>query len=115
MVGALFLSGHPVVILDSCNRSDKRRREWIAEQYETLFVHMCVDGDTCKKRAGDDHVLKGVIDRMILAKDEDTHKYVVYALEVLWATFDLVHLVKTYIDTNVDVENAPKREHKHAE
>lgn len=38
MVRALFLAGHDTVILDACNVTADRRREWISRDWETKFL-----------------------------------------------------------------------------
>lgn len=64
MVRALFLAGHKHVILDATNVSNKRRNEWQDKEWGTFFKVFDTSKEECLKRAGDDEVIKPVIERM---------------------------------------------------
>ena len=66
MVKALFLAGHPVVILDACNVTRKRRDEWKSDDWETAFKLIPTPAIVCKQRAEgeNDTAIIPVIDRM---------------------------------------------------
>lgn len=51
MVRALFGSGHEKVILDACNVTEKRRREWLSPQWKTTFKLFDTDPEVCRQRA----------------------------------------------------------------
>lgn len=66
MVDALFRAGHGVVILDACNNSQKRRDEWLSNQWSLKFQEFNTAPEECKARAtaaGDEAIIS-VIDRM---------------------------------------------------
>ena len=66
MVKSLFIAGHDVVILDSCNQSEYRRNEWKSKEWKRLYKVFRTDIEECKKRAldNDQEYLITVIDRM---------------------------------------------------
>ena len=48
MVDALFLAGHPAVVLDACNNTRKRRDEWRYGKWDRReFVSLDMDEKTC--------------------------------------------------------------------
>ena len=53
MVRALFLAGHPTVIVDATNTTKKRRDEWLSENWRCVFkvVGGPEDKDVCIERA----------------------------------------------------------------
>ncbi len=51
MVAALFLAGHSHVIVDACNISEKRRREWQDERWSLSFKEFDTPADVCIERA----------------------------------------------------------------
>jgi predicted kinase len=88
MVRALFLAGHCGVIVDATNTTRKRRDEWKAPHWTTVFNVIDTPADVCRDRAaaaGDSEILP-VIDRMAaqyepLGEDE-------LAAKILGATGD---------------------------
>ena len=78
MVKALFLAGHPTVIVDATNASKKRRDAWKGD-WETQFVVFEANKETCSLRAieADREDLLPVIERMAETwerLDEDEQK-----------------------------------------
>jgi predicted kinase len=71
MVESLFLAGHDVVILDSCNQTERRRNDWRSKKWKRLFKVFDTDIEECKRRAveSNQEYLIPVIDRM--KKDYD--------------------------------------------
>ena len=63
MVKALFLTGHSIVILDATNTTDKARRRWISDDWDTEFQIIDTSKEVCIKRAGNE-VMVAVIERM---------------------------------------------------
>lgn len=51
MVRALFLGGHPLVILDSPNIHREQRGQWKTPEWQTLFKVFHTDVEVCKERA----------------------------------------------------------------
>lgn len=51
MVKALFISGHDTVILDACCLTEKRRMEWVGDEWETVLHCVTTDADECARRA----------------------------------------------------------------
>lgn len=51
MENALFLAGNNTVILDATNTTEKRRREWISEKWETEFKLIDTPKEICIERA----------------------------------------------------------------
>ncbi len=51
MVRSLFLAGHPLVLLDACNGTVKRRKAWWSTQWQTFFRHIDTPYDVCYERA----------------------------------------------------------------
>lgn len=72
MVKALFLAGHSTVILDATMTTEKRRVEWLSDDWKTVLhmvptpAHICVDRAVETNRPQ----LVGVIERMA-----DTYEY----------------------------------------
>jgi hypothetical protein len=65
MVKALFATGHPVVILDATNLTERRRREWESKNYDLWFKVFPADALTCAARCDEtNQTLKPVILRM---------------------------------------------------
>lgn len=64
MVRALFLSGHPVVVLDACNGTRARRAEWTDPQWDVFVKVFDAPKEECLRRAGTDPVYPHVIERM---------------------------------------------------
>jgi predicted kinase len=66
MVQALFLAGHPTVILDATNGTRQRREAWRSAEWERAFHVIETDAETCRARAraADDPLIVPVIDRM---------------------------------------------------
>lgn len=64
MVRALFLAGHPTVILDATNTTRERRREWQSRDWETFFRIFPTPLEECLQRAQGDEELIEVIRRM---------------------------------------------------
>lgn len=66
MVRSLFLAGHDTVIVDGCNNTKKRRREW--KCYDGLWEIATHSIDTsvseCLKRAKGNSQISSVIERM---------------------------------------------------
>jgi predicted kinase len=77
MVRSLFLAGNNIVLLDSCNCSEKRRLPWITKNFDTVFINIDTDKETCIQRAGEDVAIVPVINRMADNGDDITHKHVV--------------------------------------
>jgi predicted kinase len=74
MVKSLFIAGHDDVILDACNMTKKRRKDWQGRRlgWETLFHVIDTDAEVCKERAfkHDDEDIIPIIDRMDGAKEQ---------------------------------------------
>jgi adenylate kinase family enzyme len=51
MVKALFLAGHSNIVLDECNQTVKRRREWFSDNWSTEFVYIDTPVEICQQRA----------------------------------------------------------------
>jgi predicted kinase len=51
MVKALFLSGHETVILDACSLTEKRRMDWVCDDWTTVLHLVPTDAVTCVERA----------------------------------------------------------------
>ncbi len=51
MVKALFLAGHDIVILDSCNHTQKRRDDWISKDWKRFYKVFDTSKNICIKRA----------------------------------------------------------------
>lgn len=51
MVESLFLSGHPIVILDSTAITYRRRHEWMSKKWKLSYVVRSTDREECIKRA----------------------------------------------------------------
>lgn len=51
MVRALFLAGHPTVIVDATNGTRKRRDDWKSSKWATQFKVFSTDKDECIRRA----------------------------------------------------------------
>lgn len=64
MVTALFEAGHEDVILDACNNTRRRRDEWKFGPWEIVFEVVTTPPELCLQRAGEDHDLRAVIQRM---------------------------------------------------
>jgi predicted kinase len=69
MVRALFLAGHPTVILDATNGTRQRREAWRSDQWERVFHVVETDAEICRQRAraAADHEIVPIIDRMARA------------------------------------------------
>jgi predicted kinase len=66
MVGSLFRSGHREVLVDACNNTLRRRREWLDTRWQVVYHLMPTPFDVCLERAmrdGDDLIVP-VIYRM---------------------------------------------------
>lgn len=66
MVRALFLAGHGVVILDACNGTRARRKDWHSEEWRTVHLTVGTTKEECVRRAeaeGDSEIVP-VIERM---------------------------------------------------
>ena len=66
MVSALFLAGHKIVILDATNITNKRRTEWLSEEWTTFFKVIDTPASVCAERAraaGDEEIVP-IIERM---------------------------------------------------
>ncbi|MFQ5589562.1 MAG: AAA family ATPase [Phycisphaerae bacterium] len=72
MVAALFMAGHNRIILDSCNNTDKRRREWYnSPDWDTHMKVFDTSASECIARAnakGDTDIIP-VIRRMEAQQD----------------------------------------------
>jgi predicted kinase len=66
MAKALFKAGHDVVILDACNITEKRRAEWLSDEWECNYWIIDSSKEECIKRAIEDGKpeLVPVIERM---------------------------------------------------
>lgn len=66
MVKALFMAGHPDVILDATNITQERRNEWLSKRWLTKFYHCATPVEICKERASKagDTVMLEIIDKM---------------------------------------------------
>lgn len=64
MVRALFIVGHPVVVLDATNVTKKRRDEWKSDEWRTQFHVVDTPAEVCRQRALYQPELLPVIDRM---------------------------------------------------
>ena len=66
MVAALFEAGHERVILDACNNSAMRRKEWLSRRWKRVFMVVDTPAVTCVERAKADgrEELIPVIERM---------------------------------------------------
>ncbi len=66
MVMALFLAGHKDVILDACNHTAARRKEWEKSDWVTATVEMEASRQVCVDRAflEDDKEIIPIIDKM---------------------------------------------------
>ncbi|MCI0393278.1 MAG: ATP-binding protein [Acidobacteria bacterium] len=51
MVRALFLAGHPTVVLDATNNTTKRRNEWLDGDWKTVFKLCTASPALCLQRA----------------------------------------------------------------
>jgi predicted kinase len=51
MVQSLFISGHPVVILDACSLTQRRREDWISDDWNTVIHCVMTPADVCANRA----------------------------------------------------------------
>jgi predicted kinase len=51
MVPSLFAAGQPAIIIDACNVSEKRRKEWKSERHELVYVCFKTDYKECTARA----------------------------------------------------------------
>jgi predicted kinase len=51
MVKSLFISGHPVVILDACSLTQARRSEWANDDWTTLIHRVPTPAEICVERA----------------------------------------------------------------
>lgn len=51
MVKALFLAGHTTVVLDSTNTTQKRRNEWLSDDWDLSLVHINTSEEECTRRA----------------------------------------------------------------
>ena len=51
MVEALFDAGHDDVILDACNHTERRRREWLSPAWSCVFKVVETNVDICIQRA----------------------------------------------------------------
>lgn len=71
MVDALFMAGHPTVIVDACNNTDKRRQEWVSHQAEVRLKIFHTPPEECLDRAvaQQDHNIEPVIRRMAEESD----------------------------------------------
>lgn len=83
MVRALFLTGHPVVILDSTANTRKRRDVWRGpEAWETVICPVATPVEVClgRARAAEDDEIVPVIERMVDERelpgpDEDVNTF----------------------------------------
>lgn len=80
MVESLFLSGHPIVILDACNLTTTRREAWVSGKWTCVLHLVPTDATTCTVRARLDerHELVPVIDLFNRGKQDpalDTTKW----------------------------------------
>ena len=76
MVEALFLAGHPKVILDATNNTRKRRDAWQSDKWRIEFQVVETSIATCLKRAqdaGDEEIIP-VIERMWAEREVVTLK-----------------------------------------
>ena len=64
MVRALFLAGHTSVVVDATNTTRKRRDRWQSDEWVTRFAVFDTRKNVCLHRAGNDEVIKPVIERM---------------------------------------------------
>lgn len=66
MVDALFHAGHKDVVLDACNVTEARRKEWESTQYACVFHVVDTSKEECIKRALESGMpdLLPVIERM---------------------------------------------------
>lgn len=65
MVKSLFAAGHPVVILDATNLTERRRNEWRSSKYDLSFKVFTADALTCVARCDEtNQSLRPVILRM---------------------------------------------------
>lgn len=69
MVRALFLAGHNRVILDATNTTEKRRAEWLSDDWDTQFKILDTPKEECISRA------KRQNDIPILPVIEKMHEY----------------------------------------
>ncbi len=53
MVKALFISGHNTVILDACSLTEKRRMEWVCDDWNTVLHLVPTTAHEARKRAID--------------------------------------------------------------
>lgn len=81
MVRALFLAGHPCVVVDETNTTRKRRDFWKSEAWTTEFFHIQTDREECIRRAelNNDPVIIPVIHKMAdqfepLGEDENAYE-----------------------------------------
>jgi predicted kinase len=51
MVKALFIAGHDSIILDACNLTEHRRKEWLSDDWKTVLHLVPTDADECARRA----------------------------------------------------------------
>lgn len=66
MVRSLFLAGHHTVILDACNATEKRRDEWLSDDWKVWFHPVDTPVSVCIERAkskGDEEIIP-IIERM---------------------------------------------------
>ena len=66
MVRSLFLAGHDFVIVDATNTTEKRRKDWVSDEWETVFHHIKTSKEVCIERAqsANDAEIIPVIERM---------------------------------------------------
>lgn len=69
MVDALFQAGHNDVVLDACNVSDDRRKEWESTEWACVFHVIHTSKEECTRRAieSEQYDLIPVINRMAAA------------------------------------------------
>jgi predicted kinase len=51
MVKALFIAGNKVVVLDECNISEKRRKEWLNKPWKVMYKVFDTPKEICIERA----------------------------------------------------------------
>lgn len=64
MVKALFLAGHPIVILDATNTTRKRRDEWKSIRWKRRYMVLKTNKEECLRRAQNVPDLIPIIERM---------------------------------------------------
>lgn len=64
MVSALFIAGHPVVVLDATNLTRERRRRWISKDYDTEIHIVKASPEVITERAKQSGFPLEVIEKM---------------------------------------------------